>query len=295
MRIDDLSPRTSRRRPTGSSPTTARSPGRSPSERTSYSSQLIPVTAYILVGVLRGLPALPGHDAAHRRGRCRRRRSSRPATGPGAEINSVHLWSIANFWLARPQDHGHACDPCLDDPVAALTVLDFWERAARAYRRRRHPPGLGHRHVPPVRRRRARRAAGRRRSGSTDPDERARLIAVQRHGGEPPVPAVVRHAVGHRRHRPLPAARRSGAAGPGVHQAGDERLPVVGGRRRHPLPHAHRGAGARRRGDAGHRLRLVQHHPRGLPRTPGRVRAVHHGHAGRLAASRSPSTGSTTW
>ncbi len=45
----------------------------------------------------------------------------------------MHLWSIANFWLlGRKIMVG--LDPSLDDPVAACTVLDFWERAARAFR-----------------------------------------------------------------------------------------------------------------------------------------------------------------
>jgi len=106
-------------------------------QRTSYSSQLIPVTAYILVGcseaflrypeLMRAIDAaMPVEEivqAGHR---------------PGTEINSVHLWSIANFWLTGRKVVA-TMDPSLDDPVAALTVLDFWDRAARAYR------GDGHR------------------------------------------------------------------------------------------------------------------------------------------------------
>ena len=106
-------------------------------QRTSYSSQLIPVTAYILVGcceaflrypdMMRAIDAaMPVEEivqAGHR---------------PGTEINSVHLWSIANFWLTGRKVMA-TMDPSLDDPVAALTVLDFWERAALAYR------GDGHR------------------------------------------------------------------------------------------------------------------------------------------------------
>jgi hypothetical protein len=101
-------------------------------QRTSYASQLIPVTAYILVGCCEAFlrypemmrridAAMPVEDIVRAGGR------------PGSEINSVHLWSIANFWLTGRKVMA-TMDPSLDDPVAALTVLDFWERAALAYR-----------------------------------------------------------------------------------------------------------------------------------------------------------------
>lgn len=101
-------------------------------ERTSYSSQLIPVTAYILVAccetfyrypqlmasIDEAMPAEQIALAGHR---------------PGSNINSVYLWSIANFYLTGRKVLG-AVDPNLDDADAAFTVLDFWERAAMAYR-----------------------------------------------------------------------------------------------------------------------------------------------------------------
>ena len=101
-------------------------------ERTSYSSQLIPVTAYIIVGCCEAFlrypdmmrhidAALPAEEIA------------RAGHRPGTEINSVHLWSIANFWLLGRKILT-SLDPSLDDPAAAFTVLDFWERAALAYR-----------------------------------------------------------------------------------------------------------------------------------------------------------------
>jgi hypothetical protein len=43
------------------------------------------------------------------------------------------LWSIANFYLVGRQAMALA-DPTLDTPERAATVLDFWERCARAYR-----------------------------------------------------------------------------------------------------------------------------------------------------------------
>ncbi len=101
-------------------------------QRTSYSSQLIPVTAYIVVACCEAFTRYPDLMA--------RIDAARPADEigrvghkPGNEINSVHLWSIANFWLLGRKIMT-ALDPSLDDPVAACTVLDFWERAARAYR-----------------------------------------------------------------------------------------------------------------------------------------------------------------
>jgi hypothetical protein len=101
-------------------------------QRTSYTSQLIPVTAYILVSCCEAFLRYPDL--------MRRIDEALPAEKiglvghqPGTEINSVHLWSIANFWLlGRKIMVG--LDPSLDDPVAACTVLDFWERAALAFR-----------------------------------------------------------------------------------------------------------------------------------------------------------------
>jgi hypothetical protein len=107
------------------------------SERTSYSSQLIPVTAYILVAcaetftrypsMMREIDlALPAEEIG-RRGR-----------RPGSNVNTVYLWSIANFYLTGRKVLT-AFDPSLDDADDAYTVLDFWERAALAFR------GDGHR------------------------------------------------------------------------------------------------------------------------------------------------------
>ena len=101
-------------------------------ERTSYSSQLIPVTAYILVACCETFYRYPEMmrviDAAmpaEEIGRAGRR--------PGSNVNSVYLWSISNFFLTGRKVLT-AMDPSLDDPEAAYTVLDFWDRAARAFR-----------------------------------------------------------------------------------------------------------------------------------------------------------------
>jgi hypothetical protein len=106
-------------------------------ERTSLESRLIPVTAYIVVACVEAWyrypemmreieAAMPPEEialAGHR---------------PGSRINSVYLWSIANFWLIG-RSAMTQLDPSLDDPDKAHTVLRFWERAAMAFR------GDGHR------------------------------------------------------------------------------------------------------------------------------------------------------
>ena len=106
-------------------------------ERTSLESKLIPVTAYIVVACVESWyrypemmrqieAAMPPEEialAGHR---------------PGSNINSVYLWSIANFWLIG-RGAMTQMDPSLDDPEKAHTVLSFWERCAKAFR------GDGHR------------------------------------------------------------------------------------------------------------------------------------------------------
>ncbi len=102
--------------------------------RTALESALIPVTAYILVsgvecyrrhpGMMRTIAAaVPPEElgAAGRR--------------PGTQIDSVHLWSIANIYLLGRQvlaPFGMVVpERDLDDTA---TVLDFWKRAAGAFR-----------------------------------------------------------------------------------------------------------------------------------------------------------------
>lgn len=101
-------------------------------ERTSYTSQLIPVTAYILVACAEAFYRYPDMmraiDAA-----MPAEEIGRAGHRPGSNINSVYLWSIANFWLTG-RKIVTAMDPSLDDPDAAHTVLDFWERAATTFR-----------------------------------------------------------------------------------------------------------------------------------------------------------------
>ncbi|MGQ0833019.1 MAG: hypothetical protein ACT4OV_15230 [Microthrixaceae bacterium] len=101
-------------------------------ERTSLESALIPVTAYIVVAcaeaflrypeMIRQIDrAMPAEEI----GRLARR--------PGCQVDTCYLWSISNFFLLGRKIMG-MLDPAADDPHDAATVLDFWERAAMAYR-----------------------------------------------------------------------------------------------------------------------------------------------------------------
>ena len=101
-------------------------------ERTSYSSQLIPVTQYVTVSCIEAFlrypeavttiaAAMPPEEigAAARR--------------PGCQVDSVFLWGIANFFLIG-RNVMAMVDPTLDSVERTHTVLDFWARASHAYR-----------------------------------------------------------------------------------------------------------------------------------------------------------------
>jgi hypothetical protein len=101
-------------------------------ERTSLESALIPVTAYIVVAcaesflrypemVRRIDAALPAEEI----GRVARR--------PGCQVDTCYLWSIANFYLLGRKVMAMV-GASTDEPEDTATVLDFWERAAVAYR-----------------------------------------------------------------------------------------------------------------------------------------------------------------
>lgn len=103
-------------------------------ERTALESKLIPVTAYIIISAVecyRRYPemiekieaAMPAEEIG-RAGRV-----------PGNQIDAVHLWSLANFFLTGRQalitmqkivpDH---------EPERIAVLFDFWKRAAEAFR-----------------------------------------------------------------------------------------------------------------------------------------------------------------
>ena len=101
-------------------------------ERTSLESALIPVTAYIVVAcaetflrypeMIRHIDkAMPAEEIGRR------------ARRPGCQVDTCYLWSISNFFLLGRKIMA-MLDPAADDPADCAMVLDFWERAALAYR-----------------------------------------------------------------------------------------------------------------------------------------------------------------
>src|SRR5690606_36827784 len=57
----------------------------------------------------------------------------RRARRPGCQVDPCYLWSIANFYLLGRKIMGMVA-PGADDPTRTAAALDFWERAALAYR-----------------------------------------------------------------------------------------------------------------------------------------------------------------
>ena len=101
-------------------------------ERTSLESALIPVTAYVVVACVESYlrypemmeridAAMPAEEIGLR------------ARRPGCQVDPCYLWSIANFFLLGRKILS-MIDPSSDDPARTAQVLDFWERAAIAYR-----------------------------------------------------------------------------------------------------------------------------------------------------------------
>jgi hypothetical protein len=101
-------------------------------ERTSLESKLIPVLAYIVVACAETFLRYPEMatriDAAMPAEEIGRR-----ARVPGCQVDSCFLWSIANFPLVGRLVFA-GLDPSRDTPEHLLPILDFWERAATAYR-----------------------------------------------------------------------------------------------------------------------------------------------------------------
>ena len=102
-------------------------------ERTSLESALIPVTAYIVVACVESWYRYPEMmrriDEAMDAGDI-----GRAGRRPGSQVNTVYLWSIANFWLLGRKVMAMIDPAAANDPVPAYTVLDFWERAAKGFR-----------------------------------------------------------------------------------------------------------------------------------------------------------------
>jgi hypothetical protein len=100
-------------------------------ERTSLESKLIPVSAYIITACIEAWYRYPDMmrriaevvDPFELGQRARR---------PGCRVNTVHLWSIANFWLLGRKVMNTLGVP--DDVDNAYDVLTFWDRCAAGFR-----------------------------------------------------------------------------------------------------------------------------------------------------------------
>lgn len=101
-------------------------------ERTALESRLIPVSAYIVTACIEAFLRYPDMmrtiDAAMPAEEIGRR-----ARRPGCRVNTVYLWSIANFWLIGRKVYEQLDPAQANDVEAAFTVLDFWERAAQGF------------------------------------------------------------------------------------------------------------------------------------------------------------------
>jgi hypothetical protein len=101
-------------------------------ERTALESALIPVTAYILCAATEAwyrhpsiIAAIDAARPAEELGAAGRR--------PGSQINAVYLWSTANIFL-NGRKALVSTGLAEDSAQATWVMLDFWERAALAYR-----------------------------------------------------------------------------------------------------------------------------------------------------------------
>jgi hypothetical protein len=101
-------------------------------ERTSLESRLIPVTAYIVIACAEAFLRYP-HMVRRIEEAMAAEEIGRRARVPGCQVDTCYLWSIANFSLLGRKILAQL-DPSRDDPADLLAILDFWDRAARAYR-----------------------------------------------------------------------------------------------------------------------------------------------------------------
>jgi hypothetical protein len=102
--------------------------------RTALESALIPVTAYILIS---GVECYRRHPELMREIAAAMPPEDIGAAGrmPGNQVDSVHLWSIANIYLVGRQvlaPFGFVVPE--QDVERTSTVLDFWKRAAAPWR-----------------------------------------------------------------------------------------------------------------------------------------------------------------
>ena len=103
-------------------------------QRTALESALIPVTAYILISGIecyRRHPELMTEIAAA----CSPEELGARGRTPGNQIDTVHLWSIANIYLVgRSVLAGGGMLDFEADVTRTAIVFDFWKRSAAAFR-----------------------------------------------------------------------------------------------------------------------------------------------------------------
>lgn len=103
-------------------------------QRTALESALIPVTAYILISGIecyRRHPELMTEIASA----CSPEELGARGRVPGNQIDTVHLWSIANIYLVgRSVLAGGGMLDFEADVTRTAIVFDFWKRAAAAFR-----------------------------------------------------------------------------------------------------------------------------------------------------------------
>src|SRR5665811_670857 len=108
--------------------------GKMTAQRTALESALIPVTAYILISGIecyRRHPELMTEIAAA----CSPEELGARGRTPGNQIDTVHLWSIANIYLVgRSVLAGGGMLEFEADVTRTAIVFDFWKRAAAAFR-----------------------------------------------------------------------------------------------------------------------------------------------------------------
>ena len=185
----------------------ARSRRRSPTERTSLESALIPVTAYIVVACAESFLRYPEMmrtiDAAMPAEEIGRR-----ARRPGCQVDPCYLWSIANFFLLGRKIMGDGRSAPATTRSAPPRSSTSGSGPRSAYRgdgtRQAWDTGASRIYddatvaalLDGARPHRRRRAPG--------ADQ-----AVQRHARQPPVPPLLRHARRLRRHRARTRCRRT--------------------------------------------------------------------------------------
>ena len=167
-------------------------------------------------------------------------------------------------------------DPAGDDPEPRRHGPRLLGPRRRWPPGRRHPPGLGHRHGHALRRGHRRHAARRRRAGRRRAPGRSQ--ALQRHARSTYLFLLYFDTrAGYGDTGPYPCPTTAGSLlVRDFYRLGQSDFRWSSVAKDVPYHAPHRRARARRRRLHDHRLRHVETTPRGLPRPPRRLRAVHH-------------------